>query len=108
MAPYTYIQMVPVQLNDGIDEKSLLEASDRFQAAFVSKQRGVVKRILMRASSGGYADLVFFESKDAAERIAAAERTSVECLEFFAMVKPSALGSLDTGVLSFEHLRTYE
>lgn len=107
MASYTYIQMVPVQLNDGIDEKSLLEASDRFQAAFVRKQRGVVKRILMRASSG-YADLVFFESKDDAERIAAAERTSLECLEFFAMVKPAPAGALDTGVLSFEHLRTYE
>jgi hypothetical protein len=100
--------MVPVQLNDGVDEKALLEVSDQFHAAFVSKQRGVVKRILLRSKGGGYADLVFFESQEDAERVAAAEQSSPECLEFLKIMKPPAADLPDMGVLSFEHLRTYD
>jgi hypothetical protein len=108
MSSNPYIQLVSVQLKDGVDEKTLLETSDAFQHAFVSKQQGVLKRILMRAKVGGYADLVFFESKEAADRVAAAERNSTECAQFFEIFQPPNEALPDMGVLSFEPLKTYE
>jgi hypothetical protein len=108
MSQRPYIQLVPVRLKDGVDEKTLLETSDAFQRVFVSRQPGVLKRILARSEQGGYADLVFFESKEAAERVAAAERTSEECRKFFEILQPPDAGSPDMGILSFEPLKTYE
>jgi hypothetical protein len=108
MSKATYIQLAQVRLADGVDEKRLLETSDAFQKHFVSKQRGVLKRIVLRAKHGGYADLVFFESKEDADRVAAAEQTSQECLEFFKILQPPDPNRTDMGVLSFEHVRTYE
>ncbi|HLP42529.1 MAG TPA: hypothetical protein VK465_13555 [Fibrobacteria bacterium] len=103
-----YIQLVPVQLNEGVDERTLLDVSDKFQTGFVARQKGVLKRILMRAKHGGYADLVFFESKEAADRVAEAEQSSHECSEFFKIFKAPDGSLPDMGILSFEHLKTYE
>lgn len=59
----------------------------RNAANFVRKQTGVVKRMLLRGKYGGYADLVFFRSKDDADRVAKIEETSVECLELFKIME---------------------
>lgn len=108
MTKNPYIQLAPARLKDGVDEKTLLDASDAFQSSFVNKQQGVLKRILLRAKGGGYADLVFFESKEAADRVAATEQTSEQCLEFFKIMEPPDESLPDMGVLSFEHVKTYE
>lgn len=98
-----YVQLAPFELKEGIDENTLLEASDAFQACFVNKQKGIIKRELLRGKDGTYADLVFFESKEDADRVAKTEETSEECLEFFRIMKVP-----DMGVLSFEQIKTYE
>ncbi len=103
-----YVQLAPIKLKDGFDEKTLLAASDAFQASFVGKQAGIMKRVLLRGKHGGYADLVFFESKEDADRIAEIEETSQECLEFFRIMKAPDESLPDMGVLSFEHVKTYE
>jgi hypothetical protein len=103
-----YIQLASAQLKEGVDEAQLLQASEAFQRNFVSKQKGIIRRILVKAKHGGYADLVFFESKEAAERVAQAEATSEHCLALFQLFEPPDPSLADMGVLSFEHLRTYE
>lgn len=108
MTKRMYVQLAPIRLKDGFDEKSLLKASDAFQLGFVSKQDGIIKRVLLKGKDGGYADLVFFESKDDADRVARAEATSQECLEFFKIMEASDENLPDMGVLSFEHVKTYE
>jgi hypothetical protein len=74
----------------------------------VSKQQGILKRILLRGKQGGYADLVFFASKEDAERIAQAEAENEQCLEFFKIMEPPDPNLPDMGVLSFEPVKTYE
>jgi len=103
-----YIQLAPAQLREGVDEAQLLEASNAFQENFVSKQKGIVRRILLKAKHGGYADLIFFESKEDADRVAQVEATSEHCLALFQLLQPPDPGLPDMGVLSFEHVRTYE
>lgn len=82
-------------------------AADAFEAGFVRKQRGILKRLLLRAKDGSYADLVFFASKADADRVVEAESTSNECLEFFSIMQAPDASLPDMGVLSFEHVKTY-
>jgi hypothetical protein len=103
-----YILLAPIELREGVDERTLLETSEKFQAAFVSKQKGVLRRVLMRSKQGGYADLVFFASKEDADRVVEAEATSEHCMEFFKIMQPPDPSLPDMGVQSFEHLKTYE
>ena len=102
-----YIQLAPIKLKKGIDEQTLVQASDAFQLEFVTKQKGILQRIVLKGKDGTYADLVFFENKGAADEVAAAEQTSPACLTFFGLMEMDE--SLpDMGVLSFEHLKTYD
>jgi hypothetical protein len=100
--------LAPIRLKAGIDESTLLAASDAFEAGFVRKQRGILRRLLLRAQDGSYADLVFFASKADADRVIEAESTSKECLEFFSIMQAPDENLPDMGVLSFEHVKTYE
>jgi hypothetical protein len=108
MKTATYIQLAPIRLREGVDEATLLETSEAFQENFVSKQPGILRRILVKAKHGGYADLVFFEDKAAADRVAEAEATSEHCHALFQLLEPPDPSLPDMGVLSFEHMKTYE
>ena len=103
-----YVMLAPIQLKDGVGEKALIDASDAFQSRFVSRQDGSQKRLLLRAADGSYADLVFFASKDAAERVVEAEKTSEACLDYFKIMAIPEDASPDMGVLGFEHVKTYD
>lgn len=104
----SYIQLAPIQLKPGVGEAELLATSAAFQEHFVSKQQGIIRRILVRAKHGGYADLVFFEDKAAADRVAEAHATSEHCQALFDLLLPLDASLPDMGVLSFEHVATYE
>jgi hypothetical protein len=104
----TYVQFAPLRLREGFDEQALLAASDAFQVSFVNRQQGIVKRILMRGTDGSYADMIYFESKLAADRVAAAQAVSQERLEFFKIMQPSDPARPQMRALRFEHVKTYE
>ena len=103
-----YVVLAPIQLKDGLSEAALIKASDAFQTGFVSRQPGILRRLLLRAKDGSHADLVFFASKQAAERVVEAERTSAACHAYFEIMQIPEGVSPDMGVLSFEHVKTYE
>ena len=67
-----------------------------------------MRRILLKDGRGGYADLVFFESEDAFRRVAEAEATSEHCQALFQLMVPPDPSLPDMGVLSFQHVKTYE
>ena len=108
MSNKMYVQLAPIRLKPGVDEKQLLAASDAFERDFVRKQQGIKKRVLLRGKHGGYADLVFFESKEDADRVAKAEETSEECARLFGIMEAPDPSLPDMGVLSFEQVKTYE
>lgn len=68
-----YVMLAPIEPKPGVDEATLLSASDAFDNDFVRNHPGIVRRHLLRAKSGGYADLVFFENKEVADRLLEAE-----------------------------------
>jgi hypothetical protein len=103
-----HVVLAPMQLKPGVDEAKLLEASEAFQENFVTKQQGILRRILLKDGRGGYADLVFFESEEAFRRVAEAEATSEHCQALFQLMLPPDPSLPDMGVLSFHHVKTYE
>ena len=103
-----YIQLAPGKLKAGVSEEAALRASDEFDENFVKKQRGIIRRLLLKGKDGVFADLVFFESKEAADRVAEAEQQGhPACMAFFQLWEMDG-SKPDMGILSFEHLKTYE
>lgn len=107
MSKTTFIQLAPITLGPGVSEADLLRASDAFEADFVRKQKGIVRRHLLRRKEGGYADLVFFESREAADKVLEAEMSSPECAAFFSIMAPPDQALPDMGVESFEVVKIY-
>jgi hypothetical protein len=103
-----HVVLAQMQLKPGVDEAKLLQASEAFQEHFVTKQQGILRRILLKDGRGGYADLVFFESEEHFNRVVEAEATSEHCQALFALMAPPDAGVPDMGLLRFQHLKTYE
>jgi len=82
--PVTYI--APIKLASGITEAEFLQASQRFETEFVSKQPGVLRREVIRKSEGNYADIVLFRSVEDAVDVIEKEQASEICKEFFSLM----------------------
>ena len=97
-----HIALAPFKLRPGVAEETLLNTSDEFENLFVSKQDGILRRILVRDHDGGYADIVFFEDEKAIDRVVEAEQNSEVCAAFFSIMDD------DGSHRVFEVLKTYE
>lgn len=103
-----HVMLAPITLKDGIDERALIAASDVFQRAFVSRQQGIEKRLLLRAKDGTYADLVFYASKEAADGVLEVESQSKAVQDYFKIMNIPENASPEEAVLRFDHVKTYE
>jgi hypothetical protein len=82
-----HIAIAPFRLKADVTGQTLLAASDDFEARFVKTQDGITKRILVKAIDGGsYADIVFFDSLEAIDRVIKAEQSSEVCAAFFSLM----------------------
>ncbi|ABP54478.1 hypothetical protein [Salinispora tropica] len=98
-----HIALAPFGLKTGVSEDALLGASDRFEEEFVSKQDGIIRRVLVKDNEGGgYADLVFFRDLESIAQVVEAEQNSDVCSAFFSIMDHD--GSHHT----YEVLKSYE
>jgi hypothetical protein len=56
------LEWAPFRLKPGVDEATLLHASEPMQRDFLSSQNGFVRRELIQGAEGAYTDLVWWES----------------------------------------------
>jgi len=78
--------LAEIKLAKGKTEAELLAASERFEKEFASKQKGLIRRELVRKSNGDYIDIVQFASMADAELTMENEKTSRACHAFFAVM----------------------
>jgi hypothetical protein len=97
-----HIALAPFRLKTGVSEDVLVSTSDDFEKRFVQKQDGILKRLLVKDTSGGYADIVYFADLAALDRVVEAEQNSEVCAAFFSIM--DADGSHHV----YEILKTYE
>ena len=83
-----YIALAPFGIKEGVSEDALVDASDRFENEFASKQDGIVRRVLVKDSEGsGYADIVFFRDLESIDRVIEAEQNSDVCAAYFSVME---------------------
>ena len=97
-----HIALAPFRLKEGVSEDDLVTASDEFEQQFVRRQKGVLKRILAKDGTGGYADIAFFTDAAAIDRVIEAEQSSEVCAAFFAIMADDGTPTV------YEMLKTYE
>lgn len=62
------IEFAPFTLAEGVDESTLVAASDALQAEFLSQQKGFIRRDLLKTADGKWADIAYWDSRKSIEQ----------------------------------------
>jgi len=101
------IEYAPFELQDGVTENDLLQASAALQTNFVEKQKGFVRRELVKVKDRHYADIVYWLSKADADSAVTHSQTSAACAQYFGLMKMQSRDASES-VFHFEQISSYE
>jgi hypothetical protein len=101
------IEWAPFTLAEGVDEATLLTASEALQRDFLSKQSGFLHRALLRGASGQWVDIIHWESRDAVEEAMRAAQASAACHGYFALMAPDTQDHPNGGISLFEQVQRF-
>jgi hypothetical protein len=105
--PKPCVEWAPFRLKAGVPDEALLRASTALQENFVARQPGFVRRELLRGPDGQWADLVVWQSREAALAIMDAVAASPACSAYFALMEGADHADPGAGVMHFECVRHY-
>ena len=91
----------------GVDEATLLRASRDLQLEFLDRQDGFVRRELLKGPDGTWADLLYWESRDAADRALRNAAGCPACSRYFALIAAGDEGGPDAAPLHLEQVESY-
>lgn len=80
------IEFASFTLAEGVDESALLLASDALQAEFLSRQQGFIRRELVKAGAGRWADLLYWDSQESVERAMQEAPNNPAALKYFQLM----------------------
>lgn len=80
------IEYAPFAVKPGVTEAELLKAAERVQTGFMAHQPGCLAREVLREGPGRYADIIWWESREAAEAAMPKAMESVTCQPYFALM----------------------
>ena len=83
------IEWAAFSLKSHATEAALLAASDQLQHEFLDKQTGFIRRELLALGEGQYADLVTWQSHDAAKHAIAQAPNYPACMSYFSLLEVS-------------------
>lgn len=101
----SYIEWAPFRLKPGVSEEDFLRASEALQEDFIDHQPGFVRRELLKGAGREWVDLVYWEDREAAERVAVSAAESPACHAYFQFME--GVADPAAGVLHFERRRQY-
>lgn len=100
-------EWAPFELIAGTDERALLQASEALQKEFLDKQKGFIRRELLKGKDNQWVDLVYWESMADAEQAAKNAANSPVCHEYFHLMVAADHDDPAAGVLHFESRSIY-
>jgi hypothetical protein len=103
MSAQCVVEYAPFMLADGASEQALLTASRRVEDEVLSKLPGYRGRILVRKSERAWADLVFWQDQEAAERAVKLAAESSICADYFGLMDMTA----GAGITHFTVVQSY-
>lgn len=101
------VEWAPFRLAPGAEESALLEASEALQHRFLDRQRGYLRRELLRGGDGQWADLVFWADEDSVAAAMKAIDSSAECQRYFSLMVPPDPADPTGGLLHLQRVRAY-
>lgn len=103
----TAVEWAPFRLAAGVTEAMLLEAAEGIQRDFLAKQRGFVRRELLRGPDGLWVDLVHWADDAAAHEAFSAAAESAACSTYFAMITGPDGDEPGAGMLHLQRVRAF-
>lgn len=84
------IEWAEFALKPGVSEQQMRQASAEIQTAFLDRQPGFVWRHTVRLSEGRYADVVMWQSHEAAQTAMSQAGASPACAAYFNLMEVGA------------------
>jgi hypothetical protein len=101
------VEWAPFTLAEGVDEATLLAASDLLQRDFLSKQPGFLHRELLKGAANQWVDIIHWESRALVEQAMRNAQTSPVCHSYFALMAPDVQDEASGGISLFEQVQRY-
>jgi hypothetical protein len=101
------VEWAPFRLAAGIEEATLLEASEALQRDFLQHQEGFMRRELLRGADRGWVDLVFWKDERSAAAAVNAANSSPVCHAYFHLMEGGDGMDAGAGVLHLHRVRVY-
>ena len=102
------IEWAPFTVAEGVDEATLYAASTALQQEFLSQQLGFIRRELLKGTDNQWCDLVYWESRAAADQASQNASNSPVCYRYFTLMQGTDHTELGAGVLHFQRVKSYE
>jgi hypothetical protein len=107
MGAHAVIEWAPFQLAEGVDERTLLDASRALEQDFLAKQKGYLGRELLRQDARHWVDLVRWASRAHAEAAMANVAASPACHAYFKLMAGADTMEPGAGVLHLDRIEQY-
>ncbi|MBX2850699.1 MAG: hypothetical protein KTR15_03015 [Phycisphaeraceae bacterium] len=102
------VEWAPFEVVHGVSEETLLQASERVQHEFLAKQKGFVKRELLKGSGNLWVDVVHWASKEDAQLAIEDAASSQVCGRYFELMAGVDYENLGEGVSHFSKIGEWE
>lgn len=101
------VEWAPFRVKPGVDDNTLLAASEALQRDFLAHQPGFVRRELLRGAEGQWVDLVYWRDEDSAMAVMPAIANSAACQTYFHLMEGADAADPGAGVLHLHRVRSY-
>lgn len=103
----TTVEYAKFTLKEGVTDALVLAVSQKFEEGFLVKQSGYIKRDLLRLNGREWADIVYWASREEAEKVLEACEKSPVCGEYFSIMEPFDPKNPNGGVTHLELVESY-
>ncbi len=102
------VEWAPFTIMPGTDETMLVKASDDIQNNFIGKQRGFIKRELLKGKDGRWVDIVYWSSREDAELAGRNAMESPVCAAYFGLMATVDHNDPNAGVWHYERIKAWK
>jgi hypothetical protein len=103
----TTVEYAKFTLKEGVTDTQVIDASQKFEEGFLVKQSGYIKRDLLHIEGREWADIVYWASREEAEKVLKACEKSPVCGEYFSIMEPFDPKIPNFGIIHLEVVKSY-
>ncbi|QDU10001.1 hypothetical protein [Gimesia aquarii] len=106
MSEKVIVEWAPFTLAEGISEPALLKASEALQEGFLRKQKGFLRRDLLKREGRQWVDVIHWASNEDASSAMQAVNESTSCQAYFQLMEN--IEAAEGDMVHFTKVRSWE